>query len=53
MLLLLLHMNPTSASQASWRRIRIPVKAGARRAKLASERDQEVYRAVRLGVRLR
>ena len=40
MLLLLLHMKPTSASHASCRSIRIPVNRGARFAKFASAADQ-------------
>jgi hypothetical protein len=36
MLLLLLQMKPIRASQASWRRTRMPAKAGARFLKLGS-----------------
>ena len=42
MLLLLLQMKATRASQAGWLRMRMPVKEGARRAKLGSAADQVV-----------
>lgn len=53
MLLLLLQMKPTSASQASWLRMRTPVKLGARFRKLASAEDHCVYRVVREWERLK
>lgn len=52
-LLLLLQMKPTSASQASCLRTRMPVNLGAFLAKLASERDHCWYSSVRFGLRLR
>ena len=43
MLLLLLHMNATSASHASWLRILLPLKFGAFFRKLASSFDHCSY----------
>ena len=51
MLLLLLQMKHTSASQASWLSMRMPPNAGARRRKLASTSAHCRYSAVRLRCR--